>query len=112
MKAIMVMFDSLNRHMLPPYGCEWVKAPNFERAAAKTVVTIATTNRIRTNCGLSTILSFFPRLCGFRTTNDEGERCCENPFSHPSSVRILSVSSNKDRERILGPAAQSQQFVD
>jgi arylsulfatase A-like enzyme len=31
MKAIMVMFDSLNRHMLPPYGCEWVHAPNFER---------------------------------------------------------------------------------
>ena len=24
MKAIMVMFDTLNRHMLPPYGCEWV----------------------------------------------------------------------------------------
>ncbi|MBL7198565.1 MAG: sulfatase [Anaerolineae bacterium] len=33
MKAIMVMFDSLNRHMLPPYGCEWVRAPNFERLA-------------------------------------------------------------------------------
>ncbi len=31
MKAIMVTFDSLNRHMLPPYGCEWVHAPNFER---------------------------------------------------------------------------------
>lgn len=38
MKAIMVMFDSLNRHMLPPYGCEWIKAPNFERLAEKTVV--------------------------------------------------------------------------
>ncbi|MCA1808380.1 MAG: sulfatase, partial [Lentisphaerae bacterium] len=37
MKAIMVMFDSLNRHMLPPYGCDWVKAPNFERLASKTV---------------------------------------------------------------------------
>ena len=31
MKAIMVMFDSLNRRFLPPYGCDWVKAPNFER---------------------------------------------------------------------------------
>ncbi len=31
MKAIMVMFDSLNRHMLPPYGCEWIHAPNFSR---------------------------------------------------------------------------------
>jgi len=38
MKAIMVMFDSLNRHMLPPYGCDWVKAPNFQRLADKTVV--------------------------------------------------------------------------
>jgi arylsulfatase A-like enzyme len=38
MKAIMVMFDSLNRHMLPPYGCEWVDAPNFQRLADNAVV--------------------------------------------------------------------------
>lgn len=37
MKAIMVMFDSLNRHMLPSYGCEWTKLPNFKRLADKTV---------------------------------------------------------------------------
>ena len=37
MKAIMVMFDSLNRRMLPPYGCDWVHAPNFQRLAGKTV---------------------------------------------------------------------------
>ncbi|MBS4219103.1 sulfatase-like hydrolase/transferase [Bacillus sp. FJAT-49711] len=37
MKAIMLMFDSLNRHMLPPYGCDWVQAPNFVRLAEKTV---------------------------------------------------------------------------
>ncbi len=37
MKAIMVMFDTLNRHMLPPYGCEWTHAPNFERLAERTV---------------------------------------------------------------------------
>ena len=37
MKAIMVMFDSLNRHLLPPYGCEWVHAPNFERLAEHSV---------------------------------------------------------------------------
>lgn len=37
MKAIMVMFDSLNRHMLPPYGGNWVHAPNFRRLAEKTV---------------------------------------------------------------------------
>ena len=35
MKAIMVMFDSLNRHMLPPYGCDWVHAPNFQRLAGR-----------------------------------------------------------------------------
>src|SRR5205085_632712 len=37
MKAIMVMFDSLNRHMLPPYGCNWTHAPNFRRLAERTV---------------------------------------------------------------------------
>ncbi len=37
MKAVMVMFDSLNRHMLPPYGCEDIIAPNFKRLAQKTV---------------------------------------------------------------------------
>jgi arylsulfatase A-like enzyme len=37
MKAIMVMFDSLNRRMLPPYGCDWVHAPNFARLAERTV---------------------------------------------------------------------------
>ncbi|HUS48445.1 MAG TPA: sulfatase [Phycisphaerae bacterium] len=37
MKAVMVMFDSLNRHMLPPYGCDWVHAPNFKRLAEKAV---------------------------------------------------------------------------
>lgn len=33
MKAIMVMYDSLNRHMLEPYGCDWVHTPNFRRLA-------------------------------------------------------------------------------
>jgi arylsulfatase A-like enzyme len=37
MKCIMVMFDSLNRHMLPPYGCDWTHAPNFSRLAQRTV---------------------------------------------------------------------------
>jgi arylsulfatase A-like enzyme len=37
MKAIMVMFDTLNRHMLPPYGGAWVHAPNFQRLAERTV---------------------------------------------------------------------------
>ena len=38
MKAIMVMFDSLNRNLLPEYGCDWTKLPNFQRLAEKTVV--------------------------------------------------------------------------
>ena len=38
MKAIMVMFDSLNRHMLAPYGCDWTHTPNFQRLAQQTVV--------------------------------------------------------------------------
>ncbi|OPZ84753.1 MAG: Choline-sulfatase [bacterium ADurb.Bin429] len=36
MKAIMVMFDSLNRRMLEPYGCDWVHTPNFSRLAERT----------------------------------------------------------------------------
>lgn len=37
MKAIMVMFDSLNRRFLPPYGCSWIHAPNFQRLADRAV---------------------------------------------------------------------------
>lgn len=37
MKAVMIMFDTLNRHMLPPYGCDWTHAPNFARLAKQTV---------------------------------------------------------------------------
>lgn len=37
MRAVMVMFDSLNRRMLPPYGSTWVHAPNFHRLAQRTV---------------------------------------------------------------------------
>ena len=37
MKAIMVMLDSLNRRMLPPYGCDWVQAPNFQRLSERTL---------------------------------------------------------------------------
>lgn len=37
-RCIMVMFDSLNRHMLSPYNPEaWIKAPNFKRLAEKSV---------------------------------------------------------------------------
>ncbi len=37
MKAVMVMFDSLNRHYLPNYGCDWVHAPNFKRLGESSV---------------------------------------------------------------------------
>lgn len=30
MKAVMLMFDSLNREMLEPYGCDWVKTPSSQ----------------------------------------------------------------------------------
>lgn len=36
MRAIMMMFDSLNRHMLPPYGGT-IQAPNFTRLAQHAV---------------------------------------------------------------------------
>ncbi|MEU2198765.1 sulfatase [Isoptericola sp. NPDC019482] len=37
MRAIIVMFDSLNRHMLGPYADTFVDAPNFARLARKAV---------------------------------------------------------------------------
>ncbi|PWH07398.1 sulfatase [Brachybacterium endophyticum] len=36
MRAVMVLFDSLNRRFLPPYGAEGVHAPNFSRLAEHT----------------------------------------------------------------------------
>ena len=37
MKAVMLMFDSLNRHLLQSYGCDWTRTPNFIRLAEKAV---------------------------------------------------------------------------
>ena len=37
MKAIMIMYDSLNRHLMPNYGCDLLKMPNFKRLGEKTV---------------------------------------------------------------------------
>jgi arylsulfatase A-like enzyme len=37
MKVINITFDSLNRNMLQPYGCDWTKTPNFTRLAERTV---------------------------------------------------------------------------
>jgi arylsulfatase A-like enzyme len=37
MKAIMLMFDSLNRNFLSSYGCGWTKTPNFERLSENAV---------------------------------------------------------------------------
>ena len=35
--VVLVMFDSLNRRMLEPYGCDWVRTPNFRRLAERAV---------------------------------------------------------------------------
>lgn len=37
MKAVMVMFDSLDKHFLECYGCDWTKTPNFNRLAERTI---------------------------------------------------------------------------
>lgn len=37
MKAVMVMYDSLDKHFLQCYGCDWTKTPNFSRLAERTV---------------------------------------------------------------------------
>lgn len=36
MRAVMVMYDSLNRHFLSPYHRGWIKTPNFDRLARHT----------------------------------------------------------------------------
>ncbi len=37
MKAVLLMFDSLNRHMLSSYGCSDTHTPNFQRLAERCV---------------------------------------------------------------------------
>lgn len=37
MRAIVLMFDSLNRHVLPPFEETVVEALNFERLAERTI---------------------------------------------------------------------------
>ncbi len=37
MRCITLMFDTLNRRHLSPYGCDWVHTPNFQRLADRTV---------------------------------------------------------------------------
>ncbi len=37
MKAIMLLFDSLNRDMLSAYGCDFTHTPNFQRLYERTV---------------------------------------------------------------------------
>ncbi|MEP3296444.1 MAG: sulfatase [Pseudoruegeria sp.] len=37
MRAIFVLFDTLNRHFLEPYGSDLMKTPNFQRLAEKSV---------------------------------------------------------------------------
>lgn len=37
MRAIMLLFDTLNRRMLEPYGCDWTKTPNFKRLSERCI---------------------------------------------------------------------------
>ncbi len=37
MKTILILSDTLNRHFLPAYGNDWVKTPNIDRLAARSV---------------------------------------------------------------------------
>lgn len=37
MRAVLVMYDSLNKRFLGPYGNQWVRTPNFDRLARHTV---------------------------------------------------------------------------
>ena len=37
MRAVLLMFDSLNRHFLSPYGATWTRTPNFQRLARRAI---------------------------------------------------------------------------
>jgi arylsulfatase A-like enzyme len=37
MKCVMVMFDTLCKHLLSAYGCDWTHTPNFKRLAQRSV---------------------------------------------------------------------------
>ena len=38
MNVIVILMDSLNRHFLGAYGNSWVKTPNIDRLAKRSVV--------------------------------------------------------------------------
>ncbi|MFH1377830.1 MAG: sulfatase [Planctomycetota bacterium] len=38
MRAIMMMYDTLCRRFLPPYGCDWTKMPNLQRLAERSAI--------------------------------------------------------------------------
>ena len=38
MRTIFILMDSLNRHMLPAYGNDWVRTPNIDKLAERGVV--------------------------------------------------------------------------
>ena len=38
MKCVLVMYDTLRRDYLAPYGCAWTITPNFDRLARHSVV--------------------------------------------------------------------------
>lgn len=38
MNVVCLLMDSLNRHFLPAYGCDWVRTPNIDRLAARSCV--------------------------------------------------------------------------
>ena len=42
MKAVFVLFDSLNRHLLGPYGGTRVPTPNFDRLARRSKLGVGT----------------------------------------------------------------------
>lgn len=37
LRAILIVFDSLNRHMLSPYGAQWTHTPNFSKLAQRCI---------------------------------------------------------------------------
>ena len=59
MRAVMVMFDSLNRRFLEPYGCDFTKTPNFRRLAEQ--MCIRDSQKARSLTGLFSLIAHFQK---------------------------------------------------
>ena len=88
----MVMFDSLNRHMLPPYGADWVHAPNFARLARE-----STWYRNATTVNDSTAAAVPAQLTG------EQPRAGTPPTAHDHPRSLFTLFERSHEQTVIEP---------